>query len=98
MIESALIETDEGGFVLVLDGTERYTLPQDAAERLYNSARVEVLPWITEREEALRAYKAHVGAFHCDPDESAGAYELSDPKHRDWHSVHVDHYDNREGK
>jgi hypothetical protein len=26
------------------------------------------------------------------------AYDLSDPKHPDWHSVHADLYDSREGK
>ena len=36
-------------------------------------------------------------AFACDPDESCG-YEADDPKHPDWHSVHADLYDQREGK
>ena len=33
--------------------------------------------------------------FRCDPDESCG-YDLSDPKHPDWHSVHADIWDARE--
>jgi hypothetical protein len=38
-------------------------------------------------------------AFRCDPDESAGlAYDLSDPKHPDFHSVHADIWDARAGK
>jgi hypothetical protein len=40
-------------------------------------------------------------AFVCSPedvDESAGAYELSDPKHPRYHSTHADIWDARDGK
>jgi hypothetical protein len=36
------------------------------------------------------------GSYRYDRDEDA--YDPSDPKHRNWHSVHADLYDNREGK
>ncbi len=34
--------------------------------------------------------------FACNPDESAGAYEISDPKHQEFHSVHADLWDSRD--
>lgn len=47
---------------------------------------------------ALRELQFSAGAFYCDPDESAGAYELSDPKHPRYHSTYADIWDSREGK
>jgi len=50
--------------------------------------------WAGEKVEAPGPIPAE---FRCDPDESCG-YDVSDPKHPEFHSVHVDHYDSREGK
>ena len=47
-------------------------------------------------DEAHRLAAEHQ-AFRCDPDESGG-YDRSDPKHENWHSVHADIWDNRDGK
>lgn len=95
-IDGVLFDADEDGLSLVLSGRDaEYRLNvQDVLEELYNAVRADVRPWILEREQA----RAQAVVFACDPDESAGAYDLSDPKHPDFHSVHVDHYDSREGK
>lgn len=93
------IEWDEGGCDLVIDTDEELHIFQVTdPEQLYDRVKGAIGPWLRERDEAQRAYHAHVGAFHCDPDESAGAYELSDPKHPQFHSVHADLWDTREGK
>ena len=95
--EDIRVEWDEGGCYLHVDGeTWRVADP----EALYDRVKASIGPWLQEREEAFAAFRAQAGAgvFRCDPDESAGAYELSDPKHPDHHSVHADIWDNREGK
>jgi hypothetical protein len=49
-------------------------------------------------EAALRhAVVSIPTVFACEPDESCG-YDRDDPKHPDWHSVHADLWDMREGK
>lgn len=107
---SARVETDEGGVYLVVStliDTYRYRLAMPVAEELYDTARSDILPWLREREEAHAEFKANVeaGAYRCaDPewewvrDQLRDAYDASDPKHPDFHSVHADHYDAREGK
>lgn len=82
-------------------------------EALYDRVKAAIGPWLREREEAFAEFKntrhqflvdevAHERmtgqhVFECDPDESGG-YDVSDPKHPDYHSVHADIWDNREGK
>lgn len=76
------IETDERTFVLEIDGpdgvTERFSLNQEAGERLYDAARREIGPWIHERDAALTLYRAAAEALTPDAD---GGYDLDDPKH-----------------
>ena len=51
-------------------------------EQLYDQARSRILPWLRERDEARASMPA---VFACNPDESAGAYEASDPKSEGYH-------------
>ncbi len=60
-------------------------------EALYDAVRREIGPWLHERQEAARTRPEA-------RDEDSGAYDLSDPKHERFHSVHADLYDQREGK
>lgn len=97
--EDITLEWDEDGLHLSVDGeTWRVADP----EALYDRCKAAILPWLMERDEALRTMPR---AFACNPDESGGfalsddsGYDRSDPKHPDWHSVHADIWDMREGK
>lgn len=98
--ESIKIESDERGFELhilvdedpVLSDSGWMVLNVHAiADELYDAVRSEIGPWLQEREDARRTLP--VAAM----DVSDG-YDLTDPKHPDWHSVHADLYDSREGK
>jgi hypothetical protein len=110
--ESIRIETDEDGFHLDITVSEddwswiegstvrlRVTDP----EALYDHVKAVIGPWLYEREQASAEFRQAVrsgsgpaAAFVCrDVDESDG-YDESDPKHPDWYSIHVDHYDMRE--
>jgi hypothetical protein len=90
------IETDESGIVLVVsteDGESHRHAVTDP-EALYDAVKSAIGPWLYERDQARRTLPS---AFYCDPDESGG-YEISDPKHTNFHSVHADLWDAREGK
>jgi hypothetical protein len=56
-------------------------------EQLYDAVKGAIGPWLKERELARRELPA---------DDSG--YSLSDPKHPEFHSVHVDIWDARDGK
>ena len=91
---SIKIECEEDGFYLVIvhEPVEHSEwIKIEDPEALYDHVRGTIGAWLKEGELARRE-------FRCDPDESAGAYELSDPKHPDFHSVHADIWDSRAGK
>ena len=81
-------------------------------EQLYDRVCAAVWPWLVEREEAHREFRQAVqsgtgpAAEYFERMKLAAdvladareAYDPSDPKHPDWHSVHADIWDNREGK
>jgi hypothetical protein len=92
---------DEDGFELHFSSTtgDYVVNIHGVAQLLLDAANKEIGGWYREGQAAAADY-AHVravGGFACDPDESGG-YDPSDPKHRNWHSVHADLYDQREGK
>lgn len=101
------IECEEDGFHIVIDGDSidpdyqagEYGWKIEDPEQLYDRVNATIGPWLQEREAAFAEFRHQraLGAFRCDPDESAG-YDPSDPKHPDWHSVHADLWDSREGK
>jgi hypothetical protein len=88
--EDIQVEWDEGGCFLMVDG-ERWKVADP--EALYDRVKAVIGPWLRERDEAKATMPAY---FACDPDESG--YDVSDPKHPDHHSIHVDIWDMREGK
>ena len=99
--DSIRIETDEDGFHLfVEDASARYSWRITDPEALYDHVKAAIGPWLREREEALREYdRAGVARryFRADVPDSTG-YSLTDPKHPDYHSIHADIHDMREGK
>lgn len=74
------IDTDEDGFWLVVDGNEDDSEPREAveyrfkiedAEQLYDRVKAAIGPWLYEREQAFKEFRARVdaGAFRCtDPE------------------------------
>ena len=101
--EDIKVEWDEGGCYLHVDGeTWRVADP----EQLYDRVKAAILPWLMERDEAFREFKAQAneyvvairedGSYRMEPDEDA--YDPTDPKHPRYHSTHADIWDAREGK
>ncbi len=103
-VDSVQIENDENGFELHLSTDEFGPIVvniQSECETLYDQVKARIGPYLQERDEARSAVAAGVSlkAFLCEPNESAGmaeVYDISDPKHPDWHSVHADIWDNRD--
>ena len=94
------IESDETGFVLVVASAgivHRFGI--EDPEGLANAVRADILPWLRERDQARAEYQTatpqgYVGEGYQD----LAKETLADVghKHPDWHSIHVDHYDNRD--
>ena len=77
------------------------------APELFEQVKRIIGGWLAEGEEARRTYERRQregGALRvvsqADLEQEARdeltPYDWSDPKHPDWYSVHVDHYDNRD--
>lgn len=97
--DSIKIECEEDGFHLIIDGDSPYPEYQasimdyniqSCAEALAEQVNLIIAPWIREQ-------KREKLAFLCNPDESGGLADLG-TKHPDYHSIHADLYDVREGK
>lgn len=86
--EDVQVEWDEGGCYLLVDG-ERWRVADP--EQLYDRVKAAILPWLMERDEARGTFRPRV--FTCVPDESAGAYELTDTKHPTYHERMADAFD-----
>lgn len=88
------IECDDRGFELHIQSEDAYVSfnIHAIAEALYDTVKAEIGPWLYERDMAKASMP-----FRCNPDESGG-YDISDPKHPNWHSIHADIWDSREGK
>jgi hypothetical protein len=103
------IESDERGFELHVwvdeeprvhdSGLMVLNIHSIDLDAFYDQVKARLGPYLREAAEARTAVAAGVSreAFCCDPDESGG-YDLTDPKHPRYHSVHVDLWDSREGK
>ena len=94
------IEEDEDGFTITLEGVDEgdgivRVNVQNVAEQLYDQVKARIGPWLRERDEAYAEFKARFSCSFEDIDESGG-YDLSDPKHPRYHSVHADLWDMRE--
>ena len=90
--ESVEIECDEDGFYLwITTGLgARYGFRLADPEQMYDHVKATIGPWLRERDEARR----NLWPKTLDEVE----YAMSDPKHPDYHSVHADIWDAREGK
>jgi hypothetical protein len=77
------VSSDEGLFVFNIHGID--------LDAFYDQVKARIGPYLRERDEARRTLPMAVYA-------DSEAYELSDPKHPDFHSVHVDLWDARDGK
>ncbi len=87
------IDSDESGFFLSVyaEGERHDFRIEGLQERLYDQTRARIGPWLREREDARRTLPmAYI--------DGSGAYDLSDPKHPEFHSIHADIWDMREGK
>ena len=101
--DSIKVETDEDGFWLEIEDGDpsalhqpgRYRFRISDPEALYDHVKAAIGPWLYERDQAKRER----GTFIVAPgwDQAAG-YDISDPKHPDYHSIHADIWDAREGK
>ena len=97
------IECEEDGFYLALEvdenleqGTYRIFARIQGPEALYDHVKAAIGPWLYEREQARvtgHRYREFGAGFPIDE-----SYDTSDPKHPDFHSVHADIWDLREGK
>jgi hypothetical protein len=89
--DSIRIECEENGFHLIAETSRtHFDFRISDPEALYREVTGMIRPWLAEKERGRLA-------FLCVPDESGG-YALDDPKHPDFHSVHADIWDMREGK
>ena len=86
------IGSDEGRFTLEVEDSEGTWITVDIhaidLDAFYEQVRGRILPYLRERDEARRTL----------PVQHDGGYALSSPKHPDFHSIHADLYDQREGK
>ena len=104
--ERVEVDSEEDGFHLLLKSEDGqwydFRIQNIDLDAFYDQVKARIGPYLRERDEARGTRIVNTGAgiqvFACDPDESGGAYELSDPKHPQFHSVHADLYDQREGK
>ncbi len=105
------IESDERGFELHVwvdeeprvhdSGLMVLNIQNIDLDAFYEQVRGRILPYLRERDEARRT--AHVVATAQHVEDSvdafmADAYDPSDPKHPDFHSIHADIWDARAGK
>jgi hypothetical protein len=89
------IDTDEGEFVLeceTCDG-ERFTIGIHGIDldAFYDQVKARIGSYLRERDEARQE---HAQVLY----DATAAYDLSDPKHPEFHSVHADIWDARDGK
>lgn len=108
--EEIRCEWEEDGLHLIIDGDSPDPEYQVSIldfvvtdpEALYKEVREKIEPWLREMKQARRErarLRRSSSVMHCAPDDiEEDAYDPSDPKHPNWHSIHADHYDAREGK
>ena len=95
MSDKIRIECEEDGFWLHVDtefGESTHMLKIEDPEALYDHVKAAIGPWLYEREQARAEFLRDAAIA------SEGGYDASDPKHPDFHSVHADIWDAREGK
>ncbi len=92
-----VIDDEDSGHPLDENGSKvsfpayGYRIRVDDPDALAKAVRETIMPWIAEREAARASMPANWGRASGDD-----GYDLSDPKHPDFHSVHSDLWDNRD--
>ena len=84
------IESEEDGFWLHIwsdQYSKRFRITD--LDAFYDQVRSRIGPYLRERDEALASRPVPL---------YDGGYEMSDPKHPEFHSVHADIWDARDGK
>lgn len=100
-------EDPPGCFLVLRTETDEIVFGVTDPEQFHRETVKEIGGWVAEMEDAQKEFVRasftervvavrEDGSLRVEPDEDA--YDPSDPKHPHWHSVHADHYDNREGK
>jgi hypothetical protein len=94
--ESVSVESDEGRTALVFvdedSGVQLTVNIHDTdLDAFYDQVKARIGSYLRERDEARRTLP--VAAY-----DAREAYDLSDPKHPDFHSVHADIWDMRDGE
>jgi hypothetical protein len=99
--DSVKVDSDEGRITLeisiseVVDGWDPDRLTLDIhgidLDAFYDQVKARIGSYLRERDEARQE---HAQVLY---DATAG-YDLSDPKHPEFHSVHADIWDARDGK
>jgi hypothetical protein len=100
------LDTDEGRFTIVIEddegSTHAFIIHHVDLDAFYDQVRGRLGPYLREMHKARSAVAAGVSlsAFICSPEDvdESGGYDRSDPKHPEFHSVHADLWDSREGK
>jgi hypothetical protein len=98
--ESVAVDSDEGAFTLeVADENGDYftvNIHGIDLDAFYDQVKSRIGPYLRERDEAKQAFD--VREYRVTEDGGLEPYDISDPKHPDYHSVHADIWDAREGK
>jgi hypothetical protein len=110
--ESVKVDSDEGRITLEVEDVNGERVSVDIhgidLDAFYDQVKARIGPYLAEMHEARQAVASGVTLAEFIADENAhermtgqhddSGYELSDPKHPDFHSVHADIWDARDGK
>lgn len=96
--ESVKVDSDEGRLTLEVEDVNGERLTVDVhgidLDAFYTSVKSGVGGYLRERDEARRTAPGTT-TWTWDADTP---YDLSDPKHPEFHSIHADIWDARDGK
>ena len=90
------IESDEEGFYLVIGDAPPILIADP--ERLYDSVKGQIGPWLREREHARLTREMQPLVDSAFASDESGPYDISSTKHPRYHSTHADLWDLRDGK
>jgi hypothetical protein len=103
--ESVKVDSDDGRITLEVFGyavTLTILIHDIDLDAFYDQVKARIGPYLRERDEAKAEWERwDAGGPSPDPtfnSDTGEAYELSDPKHPEFHSVHADIWDARDGK
>ena len=96
--ESVTVDSDEGSLTLEIESAEEDRITVNIhgidLDAFYDQVKARIGPYLREKEDAEQRFNRAYAA----EEEAREAYALSDPKHPDFHSIHADIWDARDGK